>query len=103
MSKGFTFLSFVFGVIIGGIVTLLFAPKSGQETRDEIKGKMNDARDELSKNVEEWYELGKKRVNTLYEQGIEKAEDLIKQGKKALEDEVTKVTDKVKEAKSAKN
>jgi gas vesicle protein len=35
------------GAAIGGIIALLYAPKSGKETREQIKNKFNDLEKEL--------------------------------------------------------
>jgi len=35
------------GAAIGGIIALLYAPKSGKETREQIKGKFEDLEKEL--------------------------------------------------------
>lgn len=36
------------GVLVGAVVGLLLAPKSGQETRDDLTKSMNDLSDKLS-------------------------------------------------------
>jgi len=43
MSKGKFALGAFFGVIVGGIAALLTAPKSGKETREELKKKAAEA------------------------------------------------------------
>lgn len=35
------------GAVIGGVVALLYAPKSGKETREQIKGKFVELEKEL--------------------------------------------------------
>jgi gas vesicle protein len=35
------------GVAIGGVIALLFAPKSGKETRDQLKAKLSDLEKEF--------------------------------------------------------
>ena len=35
------------GVAIGGVIALLFAPKSGKETRDDLKQKLTDLEKEF--------------------------------------------------------
>jgi len=37
----------VAGAVIGGVVALLFAPQSGKETRDQLKGKIEDLEKEF--------------------------------------------------------
>ena len=55
-----SFYSFVGGVIFGGILGFLFAPMSGQETRqnihekyDEVKEKLKKLEDKFAKHEEE--------------------------------------------------
>jgi gas vesicle protein len=39
------------GAVVGGVVALLFAPKSGKETRAFIKEKAGDIKDKVSEKV----------------------------------------------------
>jgi gas vesicle protein len=43
-----SFLPFVVGVGVGAVVALMLAPKTGEELRDDISGKVNDGVSELS-------------------------------------------------------
>ncbi len=45
------FLGMLAGAVIGGVVALLFAPKSGSETREILMGKMSDTRQMLADQV----------------------------------------------------
>ncbi len=44
---------FLFGLGMGVAIGVLFAPKSGQETRDLLKSKANEGRDYLRRRSEE--------------------------------------------------
>jgi gas vesicle protein len=48
-AAGFSFGGFFIGVLVGaaagGIVALMLAPKSGQETRDMVMNRFNQAKD----------------------------------------------------------
>jgi len=57
---------FLAGLGIGALVGVLYAPKSGKETRDDLTAAALDARD---------------RANQLYNQGIEQAGQYVEQGK----------------------
>jgi gas vesicle protein len=57
---------FLAGLGIGALVGVLYAPKSGKETRDDLAAAALDARD---------------RANQLYNQGIEQAGQYVQQGK----------------------
>jgi gas vesicle protein len=47
------FLFFLAGAGIGAVIGLLFAPKSGRETREMIARSANDGRDFLANKVNE--------------------------------------------------
>lgn len=50
---GLVFLSFVVGALVGGILGVLFAPKSGKEMREDLAAAAGDARREVEKFVKE--------------------------------------------------
>jgi gas vesicle protein len=60
---------FLAGLGIGALVGVLYAPKSGRETRDELMQSALEARD---------------KANDLYNQGREQATQYVQQGKDAL-------------------
>ena|ERR1700761_1021167 len=62
---------FLAGLGIGALVGVLYAPKSGKETRDDLAAAALDARD---------------RANKLYNQGIDQAGQLVQQGRQAAQD-----------------
>ena len=57
---------FLAGLGIGALVGVLYAPKAGKETREDLAAAALDARD---------------RANQLYNQGIEQAGQYVQQGK----------------------
>jgi gas vesicle protein len=62
---------FLAGLGIGALVGVLYAPKAGKETRDDLAAAALDARD---------------RANQLYNQGIEQAGQYVQQGKQVAGD-----------------
>ena len=61
-----SFLSFILGGIIGGILALLFAPKKGSETRQIVKSVIDDIQDrscesldKTTKDIKDIYQDGK--------------------------------------------
>ena len=52
-NSGDKFVYFLAGAGIGAVLALLFAPKSGRETREMIARTANDSRDFLSGKVSE--------------------------------------------------
>jgi len=62
--------SFLLGLGVGVGIGMLFAPKSGQETRDLIKNKAGEGSDylkqrstEFKQNATEWVDRGKEAIN----------------------------------------
>ncbi len=74
------------GALIGAIAALLLAPKSGQETREEIAR----AAEEL-----------KKKANKVVEELTESAEELTKKSKELLETTKVKVQSAIEAGKEA--
>jgi len=75
---------FLAGLGIGAIVGVLYAPKAGKETREDL---MNGAR-EAKERAEELIEQGRQKAGEYaeqgrqyYEQGKQKAGELVEQGK----------------------
>ncbi len=73
---GSRLLFFLAGFGIGAIVALLFAPKSGEETRQLIGKKAEEGRDyvtakgkELRRAAEDFVEKGRKSAEDLVEKG----------------------------------
>jgi len=62
---------FVAGAILGGAVALLYAPKSGRETRNFITKKTGEGKEVLSETGREVYEKGRQ----IYDKGKEIADD----------------------------
>ena len=59
-SSGSWLLSFVLGGLIGAAVALLVAPRSGRQTREQIKDLAEDAKE----RAEEYYDKAKSRIST---------------------------------------
>ncbi|MEI0581224.1 YtxH domain-containing protein [Brachyspira pilosicoli] len=76
MSKGI--FSFILGVSAGVALGLLFAPKSGEETREDIKETM----DNIKYKVDDLYHRGVIKTSELYEKGKEKTTDFLDKRKK---------------------
>jgi gas vesicle protein len=82
---------FLVGMGVGAIVALLFAPKSGEETRKYISGKADEGRDyvatrgkEVRQQAEEFVEKGKDFVT----KGKERLADALEAGKQAYRGKV---------------
>jgi gas vesicle protein len=46
---GLVFLSFIVGAVVGGVLGVLFAPKAGKETREDIGHAAGDVKKEIEK------------------------------------------------------
>lgn len=107
MAKGLM-VGFFTGGIVGAVIALLYAPKSGKELRDDIKRKSTELVDE----AEEYLETAKKKANDLINEGKEKsnqlisdakvkAQSLFKDAEKILSDAKGKASDEATRLKSA--
>jgi gas vesicle protein len=75
---------FLVGSAIGVATALLFAPRSGQETRAEIRGKAVELRDRTSETVKDTVSQAKSRAYELKDTVAEKAEELKQRGKHVI-------------------
>lgn len=82
---------FVAGLIVGGLVGavigILYAPKSGKETREEIGRKA----DELLTKAKEEYEVAVEKSRRAYEATVERLKNLEATAKGKVEDVAEKV------------
>ena len=68
---------FLVGLGIGAAIGVLFAPRSGEETRDLITQKAGEGRDFLNERANEGKEYATRKARELRE----RADDLIERGK----------------------
>jgi gas vesicle protein len=68
-SAGLVLLSFVVGGVVGGILGVLFAPKAGKETREDI----TEAAAEIKKEAQKFAKDAKARVDGF----VEESKDVI--------------------------
>lgn len=77
--------SVVTGLLIGGLIgaatALLMAPRSGEETRAEIRNKAMEYRDRTKDVVNETVSQAKSKADQLKKGVVEKAEELKRRGK----------------------
>jgi gas vesicle protein len=86
-SGGDKFLYFLAGASIGAVFALLFAPKSGRETRDLIARTANDSRDFLATKVNEGRQVVEERSRKLgddFTSFIDKSKDAVQRQKEQL-------------------
>jgi gas vesicle protein len=74
---------FLTGAVVGATVALLFAPKSGKQTRKFISDKTQEGREAVSGTSQDLLEAGK----DMFERGrklVEDAADLFERGRKLV-------------------
>lgn len=68
------------GVLVGGLAgagaMLLFAPQSGQRTRDDIQQKSIELRDQTTSNIKKAFAKIRSKTNSISSDVREKAEEL---------------------------
>ncbi len=80
MAKGLL-IGFLAGSVVGAVVALLYAPKSGKELRQDIKRKTNEMVEEAS----EYVEAAKNKAVEIINEGKQKSELLISDAKTKAE------------------
>lgn len=63
---------FLIGGLVGAAIGILYAPKSGKETREELAGKAKD----LADKVKEEYETALEKSKTAYEAVVKRLKEL---------------------------
>ncbi|MCK5428063.1 MAG: YtxH domain-containing protein [Anaerolineales bacterium] len=87
-SAGIAFLSFLVGVLFGGVIALLYAPKTGMELRTQIR----DTATETSHQLAEQYDKSLKTVQkSLADTQAQLADLMKKEG--TVEAEVSEVAE----------
>lgn len=83
---------FLAGLGIGALIGVLYAPKSGKETRDDIVAGALDAREKANQyynqgveQAQQYYQQGKETVGQYVQQGKEVASQYVDKGKEALD------------------
>ncbi len=84
---------FLVGSVIGVATALLFAPRSGEETRAEIRGKAVELRDRTSETVKDTVSQAKSRAYELKDTVREKAEELKQRGKHTVNRQLDNVSE----------
>jgi len=81
------FLFFLAGAGIGALVALLFAPKSGRETRETIARAANDGRDFISTKVNEGRQLvdeKRRKLGDDFNTFLDKSKEAVQRQKEQL-------------------
>jgi gas vesicle protein len=87
MSKGKFVLGALIGAAAGVVAGMLTAPKSGKETRADIKAKAAELKGEAAKRVEDVKDVSSKAVNDLKGRAAElkdRNQDVVEDMKRSL-------------------
>ena len=87
-AAGSLFRGILLGGLIGGVTALLFAPRSGEETRAEIRDRAIELRDRTTETVTQ----AKSKAYELKDNAWEKAEELKQRGQQALNQQLDRVS-----------
>lgn len=90
------FKGFLFGGLVGAVIALLYAPKSGKEVREDIRKMSSDLVDDAEGKLK----LAQKKAETLFEETKKQLEDLQKEAESAMGDLKQRASDGVDRGKT---
>ena len=94
------FTGLLIGGLIGAATALLMAPRSGEETRAEIRNKAMEYRDRTRDVVNETVSQAKSKADEIKGGVVEKAEDLKRRGKQTAAQQLDNVAQAAEAGKS---
>lgn len=89
------FKGFLFGGIVGAVIAILYAPKSGKEIREDLRKSSLELRDDAGTQLE----LALKKAEQLLEETKKKLDDLRKEAESDVSDIKKKATSTIEEGK----
>jgi gas vesicle protein len=100
--------SFLLGLGVGVGIGMLFAPKSGQETREMIKNKAGEGTDylkqrsaDIKQSAGEWVDKGKQSAGEWVDKGKQSASEWVDKGKEAIGRQKDNIADAVEAGRQA--
>jgi gas vesicle protein len=84
---------FLVGSVIGAATALLFAPRSGEETRAEIRDKAVEIRDHATETVKDTVSQARSKVGDVRDNVRDKVEELKQRGKYTVNKQLDRVSD----------
>ena len=78
--------AFFTGFMAGAVISLLYAPGSGRETRQKIRDKSVEARDRTVELAQQTSDNARRSAQHLMEQGRESVQDIVDTGKERLQE-----------------
>ncbi|HLO32889.1 MAG TPA: YtxH domain-containing protein [Anaerolineales bacterium] len=86
------FTGFLVGSAVGAATALLFAPRSGEETRAEIRDKAVELRDRTTDTVKDTVSQAKSRASEIRDNVVDKAGELKERGKQTISHQLERVS-----------
>jgi gas vesicle protein len=86
------FKGLLIGSLVGAATMLLFAPRTGQETRAEIRGKAMELRDRTTETVKDTVSQAKSKAYELKDTVREKAEEIKQRGKHTAREQLERAS-----------
>ena len=87
------FTGLLIGGVVGAVTMLLFAPRSGEETRAEIRDKALELRDRTTETVKDTVSQAKSKAYELKDTVWEKADELAHRGKLTAREKLERVSE----------
>ncbi len=98
-SKSFGLAWFLAGLGVGALVGVLYAPKSGRETREDIASGAREGAEYLrqrsrqaAENVSTMVDKGKQQVGEYVDRGRAQWEEFVERGKNLVSDQTSRVS-----------
>lgn len=89
------FTGLLIGSVVGAVTMLLFAPRSGEETRADIRDKAVELRDRTSETVKDTVSQAKSKAYELRENVWDKAARLKERGKQTAQEQLERAADAI--------
>ncbi|GAB4231289.1 MAG: YtxH domain-containing protein [Acidobacteriota bacterium] len=96
-NSGDKFLYFLIGGFVGASVALLFAPRSGEETRRVLTDKYRTGTEQLTRKIQE----GKEKVTEVGQELKHKVESTLEKGKEVVEKQKEQIVSAIEAGKRA--
>ncbi|HSL46084.1 MAG TPA: YtxH domain-containing protein [Anaerolineales bacterium] len=87
------FTGLLIGSVVGAVTMLLFAPRSGEETRAEIRDKAMELRDRTTETVKDTVSQAKTKAYELKENVQHKAAEIKQRGKQTAQEQLDRVSE----------
>jgi gas vesicle protein len=93
---GLLIAGFAIGALVGSVVGLLFAPKSGKELREDIKDKSAEYYGKAKETAAKTYEATKEKVGTYYDAAKDYLDEKVSGIKGAVETGIRTAKERIK-------